>query len=143
MPKEKDINFGKRIKKIRLELGHTQESFANSIGVKAKNNVAHWEKGRAYPTYEQLVNIAKMSNRRILWIITGEEPEYESNIIRELDERERDLNLNKIIDENKRLKKENEELRKEKYTLITEVSKLSKVAEEIAKYNGIKYKNKK
>lgn len=49
-----DKRVGKRIKERRMELGMTQEQFAEKLGV-ATNYISTIERGASFPRYEKLV----------------------------------------------------------------------------------------
>lgn len=51
--------LGKRIQKLRKEIGYTsQESFAESIGL-SRTHIGHIEQGRKNPSMEVLTKISK------------------------------------------------------------------------------------
>ena len=53
--------LGKRIKELRKEKGLTQEQLAETVGIEP-NNLSRIEKGRNYPTPENLSKIANALN---------------------------------------------------------------------------------
>ena len=53
--------LGKRIKELRKEKGLTQEQLAETVGIEP-NNLSRIEKGRNYPTPENLLKIANALN---------------------------------------------------------------------------------
>lgn len=53
------MNFGKKLKKLRLSQKLTQQQLADRIGV-AKSVVSYYESGDRYPSYDVLVRIARI-----------------------------------------------------------------------------------
>lgn len=51
------VRLGKRIKKLRKELGYTQETFAERLDI-ATSSLGYLETGRYYPTPENIEKIA-------------------------------------------------------------------------------------
>ena len=53
------VNFGSKIKELRLEKGLTQQQLANLLGV-AVSAISSYESGSRYPSYEVLISIARI-----------------------------------------------------------------------------------
>lgn len=66
------MTISDRIKKIRTDLGLTQEEFAASIGLK-RPNLANIEIGKQLPTIETLQAIVRKYHKPYSWLIEGVE----------------------------------------------------------------------
>lgn len=55
------IDIGKKIKELRIERGMLQKDLATKIGV-ARNTITQYEQNIAKPSYEVLIEIAKIFN---------------------------------------------------------------------------------
>ena len=64
-----------RIKKLRKDLGMTQKSFAEAVGIK-QNTVATYEIGRNPPTDTVITLICRRFNVNRDWLLHGIEPMY-------------------------------------------------------------------
>lgn len=53
------MNFGSKVKELRLEKGLTQQQLANLLGV-AVSAISSYESGSRYPSYEVLISIARI-----------------------------------------------------------------------------------
>ena len=53
------MNFGKKLKNLRVSQNLTQQQLADRIGV-AKSVVSYYESGDRYPSYDVLVKIARI-----------------------------------------------------------------------------------
>ena len=53
------VNFGSKVKELRLEKGLTQQQLANLLGV-AVSAISSYESGSRYPSYEVLISIARI-----------------------------------------------------------------------------------
>ena len=53
------VNFGSKVKELRLEKGLTQQQLANLLGV-AISAISSYESGSRYPSYEVLISIARI-----------------------------------------------------------------------------------
>lgn len=53
------MNFGEKLKKLRISQKLTQQQLADRIGV-AKSVVSYYESGDRYPSYDVLVKIARI-----------------------------------------------------------------------------------
>lgn len=51
------VNFGSKVKRLRLEKGLTQQQLANLLGV-AVSAISSYESGSRYPSYEVLISIS-------------------------------------------------------------------------------------
>lgn len=63
--------MNERLKKLRRELGLTQQEFADKIGVK-RNSLANYETGRNTPIDAIIVSICREFNVNEDWLRTGE-----------------------------------------------------------------------
>ncbi|GAA0345593.1 helix-turn-helix transcriptional regulator ImmR [Oceanobacillus oncorhynchi subsp. oncorhynchi] len=66
------MNYGERLKKIRIEKGYKQIDVANKIGIK-NNTLSSYEKSIRQPDYDNLKKLANLYNVSIDYIITGNE----------------------------------------------------------------------
>ncbi|PTJ22263.1 XRE family transcriptional regulator, partial [Staphylococcus simulans] len=64
--------IGARIKRIRLNLGKTQEQFGNLFSA-SKGNVAMWEKGATLPNVDRLNLISDFANISVNELLYGQE----------------------------------------------------------------------
>lgn len=64
---------GERIKQIRKSQGLSQKEFALRLGGESKTTVSGWESDRSLPKTIVLIEIAKMGNKTIDWLLTGKE----------------------------------------------------------------------
>lgn len=64
------IAVGQRIKRIRLEMGYTQEEFGK-IFKAHKSNVSKWEKGQTLPNKQRLSDIAFHGQMNVNELLTG------------------------------------------------------------------------
>lgn len=53
------VNFGSKVKELRLEKGLTQQQLANLLGV-AVSAISSYESGSRYPSYEVLISISRI-----------------------------------------------------------------------------------
>lgn len=51
------VDFGKKVKNLRLERNLTQKQLANMAGV-AVSAISSYESGNRYPSYDVLINLA-------------------------------------------------------------------------------------
>lgn len=101
----------KRIKEKRLAAGLTQSELGNLLGV-SKVTVCHWEKGDKVPSANHLINLSKILNVSIdyllgsdAYVVSSSDKKYglmmadeEINIIRELRKHEKLYNM--LINDN-------------------------------------------
>ena len=121
---EEKQTIGERIKIIRKKLNLNQQEFADLIEVKTKASISNFEKDERKPSFDNLINISKVGNVTIDWLLTGVKGS--------------DKELREQID------KKNEQVQKlktEVYKLSSEVAQLNKVAEAAVKYSDVKKKN--
>jgi|GEM_PF-5370006 transcriptional regulator with XRE-family HTH domain len=64
-----------RIKSIRKELRLTQNQFSNLLGFTSNTAVSLWESNEREPDLKTLIAIAKLCNKSLDWLLTGEERE--------------------------------------------------------------------
>ena len=53
------VNFGIRLKSLRIEKGYTQKQLADRVGL-AISAISSYESGNRYPTYEVMVKFSKI-----------------------------------------------------------------------------------
>lgn len=92
-----------RIRALRTELGLSQREFAERIGM-ARDAIASYERGNAYPSGSALIAIEKVYGVRREWLLTGEgemfEPgRQENKVVRAMMEtHENDQTFRAIVD---------------------------------------------
>lgn len=64
--------LGRNIRFVRKQLGLTQISFGQRLGLDSNSVVSNWEKGKREPSYTNLLKIAKMGNVSLDWLVTGD-----------------------------------------------------------------------
>lgn len=64
--------IGKRIKKIRTQLGLTQKQMAKILGLSSFVTISRWERGERTPDQEALNRLVKLLNVNLNWLLTGE-----------------------------------------------------------------------
>ena len=69
--------MNERIKKLRQELGLSQEEFGRRIGLLSKASVSKIEKGTNGTTEQTLRSICRVYGASYLWLTTGEGPMLE------------------------------------------------------------------
>ncbi len=62
------MNFGKKLKKLRKDIGITQKELANKIGVK-RTTVAGYETEGKMPPYQTLIKIARTLNCSVDYLL--------------------------------------------------------------------------
>ncbi len=67
------MNIGQNLKKIRKKTKLTQSDIAACFG-KDRSTYTCWETGRSFPSFENLIKLAKIFNVSIDDIIFGDEP---------------------------------------------------------------------
>lgn len=75
------MNFGARLKQLRLERGLTQQQVANHFGI-TKTSVSEWETGRTKPEQDKLTKLAALFETSIDELLT--ESDSKSAVIRGL-----------------------------------------------------------
>ena len=68
------IETGRRIKKIREEMGFSQESFSECLNI-SRNHLARIEVGLRSASIELLIAISEMSNLTLDYLAMGKEPD--------------------------------------------------------------------
>lgn len=63
------ILFGHNLKQSREEAKLTQQQVADAVGVKNKQTVSAWENGLAFPQVAELINLSKVLNVSIDWLL--------------------------------------------------------------------------
>lgn len=64
-------SLGERIKFCRKSLRMTQEAFAKALLFESKVVVSNWENNNRTPEVSTLINIAKLSNCTLDWLLLG------------------------------------------------------------------------
>lgn len=86
---KKDYNktdIGKRIRRIRQNLGMTLEEFGKLFGT-SKSIVYRWENGTSLPNPERLKNIAKIGDKTVDEILYGNLGEYLTSLLHGLSDK--------------------------------------------------------
>lgn len=123
-----------RIKQLRKGLNLSQSEFAKKVNANNKINVSQWENARAIPNYKQLLEITRLTNTTIDWIITGKGEQHASLIVKEMQERQKELDAEKqkAITE---LETENQHLREELSRKLLPYGKVAEKKEEYPQNN--------
>ena len=66
------MEFGEKIQKLRTQNKWTQEQLAQKLYV-SRTAVSKWESGKGYPNIDSLKDIAKLFNKTIDELLSGEE----------------------------------------------------------------------
>lgn len=74
------IDFGKRIRERRLELGMTQEKLAHLAGYTSKVSISKIESGQRDISREKVATIANALKCSPVWLLLGKEDEDDSDI---------------------------------------------------------------
>jgi transcriptional regulator with XRE-family HTH domain len=118
------LEVGDRIRELRKSLKISQAELAKKIGV-SSGNVGDWERGRAKPGVDALINLSKFFNKSIDWLITGEEPkcsydEYPDEIVL----KKQDIKILPLSDTERDIVKKFRELSKEDKNNIKQIMSL-------------------
>lgn len=65
------MDIAQRLKSVRKELGKTQQSFADSLGLK-QNTIASYEIGKLQPSDRTISDICRLFNISEVWLREGE-----------------------------------------------------------------------
>jgi transcriptional regulator with XRE-family HTH domain len=65
------FSLGERIRKVRADLGLSQQAFADLLSIDRKT-VSNWEGGRNRPRYGDLMLIASVANVSLQWLAAEE-----------------------------------------------------------------------
>ena len=68
------IETGRRIKKVREEMGFSQESFSECLNI-SRNHLARIEVGLRSASIELLIAISEMSNLTLDYLAMGKKPD--------------------------------------------------------------------
>jgi len=60
--KECTIRFGKRLRELRLKNGNTLQEIAEAVGLRHRQAIEQYEKGRCSPTLYTLIKLADYFN---------------------------------------------------------------------------------
>lgn len=63
--------FGERLRKARKDAGHSGPVLAKHLKVSAQT-VSEWERDKYLPTADKLVTIARLTNVKVDWLLTGQ-----------------------------------------------------------------------
>ena len=74
------VDFGERIKALRIKHGLTQQQVADRIWV-SKAMISSYELSNRYPSYEVLVKLAKLFNVSTDYLLGLEKPSSEKKMI--------------------------------------------------------------
>lgn len=78
--------IGERIKQIRIRTKCSQAKFAEKLSIQSSNAISLYEKGEREPKLEDLIEIAKIGNVTLDWLIKGEGSIYDTERNEELEE---------------------------------------------------------
>lgn len=67
-----DMEFGEKLKKLRIENNWTQEQVAQKLFI-SRAAISKWESGRGYPNIESLKDISRLYNQSIDDLLSNEE----------------------------------------------------------------------
>ena len=81
-----DISIGERIKKRRNELNITQPQIKKATGI-SSGNMSGIEAGRSLPSASALIELSKVLNCSIDWILTGNSPISEGIVLSNIEEK--------------------------------------------------------
>lgn len=112
-------SIGERLKRLRKRVDLTQPIVAERLGKQSKVSISDMETGKTLPSINDLQILARLYKTTIDYIVTGEE-NVESRIMRELYEREKEL----------------EEIKQASYQLLDNAEKFKQVAERKVKYKS-------
>lgn len=65
-------SIGRRLKQLRVALGHTQEEMAHALGIRAPR-YSKYEIGRSEAPYEVLMKLARLANVSLDYLVAGKE----------------------------------------------------------------------
>lgn len=80
-----DISIGERIKSRRKELNITQVQIREATGI-SSGNMSGIESGKSLPSASALIELSKVLNCSIDWMLTGNSPISESVILSNIEE---------------------------------------------------------
>jgi len=80
-----DTSIGKRIKNRRKELNITQIQIRDATGI-SSGNMSGIESGKSLPSASALIELSKILNRSIDWILTGSSPISKNSTISDIEE---------------------------------------------------------
>lgn len=87
------VNFGDKIKKLRIERNLTQKQLANMTGV-AVSAISSYESGSRYPSYDVLISLARIFHISIDYLLGLDK--LKTIDVSDLDEREINVLLQMI-----------------------------------------------
>jgi len=64
--------FGRRLRKVRKNMGLNQTEFAKKLGFSANTIISRFERNKSLPTVETLLVLAKNPDVDLHWLITGQ-----------------------------------------------------------------------
>jgi transcriptional regulator with XRE-family HTH domain len=65
----------KKLEELRVNNNLTQEELATKLNV-SRQSVSEWERGRGYPSIDKLIELSKILQTSIDYLLTGNESEY-------------------------------------------------------------------
>jgi transcriptional regulator with XRE-family HTH domain len=77
-------NIGARVKRIRVEKGLNQATFAQKVGLSGPTVVSKYEKGQREPDIESLILISKLGNKSLDWLLTGKAASVQKDVDKKL-----------------------------------------------------------
>jgi DNA-binding XRE family transcriptional regulator len=77
-------NIGARVKRVRMEKGLNQATFAKKVGLSGPTVVSKYEKGQREPDIKSLVQIAKLGNKSLDWLLTGKSTSTQVDVAKKL-----------------------------------------------------------
>lgn len=80
-----DMSIGERIKNRRKELNITQVQIREATGI-SSGNMSGIESGKSLPSASALIELSKVLNCSIDWILTGNSPISESIVLSNIEE---------------------------------------------------------
>lgn len=81
-----DMSIGERIKNRRKELNITQVQIREATGI-SSGNMSGIESGKSLPSASALIELSKVLNCSIDWMLTGDSPISESIILSNIEEK--------------------------------------------------------
>jgi transcriptional regulator with XRE-family HTH domain len=122
-----NITIGERIKKIRIEQGHSQENYASLIGI-SRSLLAQIERDNTKPALSILSNIVRISNVSYSYLIEGVNDKiYDKIYDKVMEENAPKYEVLNKSDKEKELEKQVEYYRGKVEALMAVIKELSKV----------------
>jgi transcriptional regulator with XRE-family HTH domain len=77
-------NIGARVKRVRMGKGLNQATFAKKVGLSGPTVVSKYEKGQREPDIKSLIQIAKLGNKSLDWLLTGKTTSTQKDVDKKL-----------------------------------------------------------